>query len=1152
MNFSAQNLYTPEGLQEIDKAFLKFLKDASCVLYEAYESLRFGKKVNFQEESKFLLELAPFVENFLAKIFSIEEEVFDLQKSLSNLAPLFQCRRLFIQRRALKKYSAEGSKDFDGATLEKHLFPLMQTKEFNALSFSEHILHWLKEADDYEKELDLAEKYTAWRAFHVKEEPLSLAEHLFRVPQKIDFQNLIETSFEKEGERKLSPEFLKSRSGFDLTDFGKNRAYACGEAHYCIFCHKQGKDSCSKGFPEKKKSVETFSESQIDTPRRKEAQENFQKNPLGVELKGCPLKQKISEMNVLVSEGYMLGALAMVIIDNPLVAATGARICNDCMKSCIYQKQESVDIPNVETEIFKSVLDLPWGFEIYSLLTRWNPLNIKNTLPRALTPHKILIVGMGPAGFTVSHYLLNQGHTVVGIDGLKIEPLPSSLVGSEKDFDFELIRDVKDLFSNLSERLIGGFGGVMEYGITSRWNKNYLLLIRLLLERRKSQFTLLGSTRFGGAFDEKYASELGFDHISLCLGAGEPRLLKLEKSLAKGIRQASDFLMTLHLGGASQKNSITNFVVRLPIVVLGGGLTAVDTATEAQAYYKVQVETFLMRYETLLKEKGKEGVEAFWSLEDKEIAEEFIRHGTLFRQEEERAKSEGRAPDFHKLIKSWGGIHIAYRRSLEEAPAYRFNAEELKKAFEEGICFLENVELLSLKLDEAGWLSEMTFRQREEILTRPVKTILVAYGTRPNTSIIEGGEVSLPLKNGQLIPLLKDDFLVNELQESYAPLICDMSERLSISFLGDLNPKFSGSVVKAMASAKEGAPLIDNLVRKNPFPKKDLEDFSKKIKKLFEVSIVDLQEIAPNILEITVHAPYAARAFQPGQFFRLQRFETYSPDVDGTRFSMEGIALRGASACPQSGMLSLIVLEVGASTKLCRLFKKGERVALMGPTGSPTKISPQKTVLLIGGGLGNAALFSVGKAFRENGSRVLYMAGYKSLNDRFKIKEIEDASNTVLWCVEDLSSQKEVLKRSQDLVFQGKVTEALIAYSKGEIGKPSIPLEEVDYILTVGSQEMMEAVSHVRNKMLKSCLASTKDAYASINSPMQCMMKGICAQCLQRHYDPLTGLETIFFSCRNQDQLLDYVDFECLKNRLKQNHLTENIALQWGEFLKVF
>ena len=75
------------------------------------------------------------------------------------------------------------------------------------------------------------------------------------------------------------------------------------------------------------------------------------------------------------------------------------------------------------------MLALPWGFEIYSLLTRWNPLNLRRPLPRPRTGKRVLIVGMGPAGFTLAHHLMNDGHTVVGIDGLKIEPLDPALSG---------------------------------------------------------------------------------------------------------------------------------------------------------------------------------------------------------------------------------------------------------------------------------------------------------------------------------------------------------------------------------------------------------------------------------------------------------------------------------------------------------------------------------------------------------------------------------------------------------------------------------------------------------------------------------------------------------------------------------------------------
>ena len=62
---------------------------------------------------------------------------------------------------------------------------------------------------------------------------------------------------------------------------------------------------------------------------------------------------------------------------------------------------------------------------------------------------------------------------------------------------FSAIRDVNDLAENLDERMPGGFGGVAEYGITVRWDKNFLKLIRLLLERRE-EFALFGGVRFGG------------------------------------------------------------------------------------------------------------------------------------------------------------------------------------------------------------------------------------------------------------------------------------------------------------------------------------------------------------------------------------------------------------------------------------------------------------------------------------------------------------------------------------------------------------------------------------------------------------------------------------------------------------------------------
>ncbi len=86
--------------------------------------------------------------------------------------------------------------------------------------------------------------------------------------------------------------------------------------------------------------------------------------------------------------------------------------------------------------------------------------------------------------------------------------------------------------------------------------------------------------------------------------------------------------------------------------------------------------------------------------------------------------------------------------------------------------------------------------------------------------------------------------------------------------------------------------------------------------------------------------------------------------VDGIRLTMEGLALTGAWTDPARGLISLIVLEMGGSSRLCALLEPGEEVVLMGPTGTPTEIPTGETVLLAGGGLGNAVLFSIAAALK--------------------------------------------------------------------------------------------------------------------------------------------------------------------------------------------
>ncbi len=597
------------------------------------------------------------------------------------------------------------------------------------------------------------------------------------------------------------------RPGTDLTG-------ALDQANYCIWCHNQGKDSCSKGLKEKDGA--------------------FKKSVFGVTLAGCPLEEKISEMNLVKARGNSLGALAIVAVDNPICAATGHRICNDCMKSCIYQRQDPVDIPQIETRTLKDVLGLPWGFEIYSLLTRWNPLNIRRPLPRPATGYKVLVVGLGPAGFTLAHHLMNDGHFVAAVDGLKIEPLPPEIGGVTLDGTrraFEPIRDVATLVEGLDDRVMAGFGGVAEYGITVRWDKNFLKIVRLLLERRAS-FSMYGGVRFGGTITIDGAFDLGFDHVALCAGAGRPTVIPMKNGLAPGVRQASDFLMALQLTGAAKTDSIANLTVRLPVVVIGGGLTAIDTATESLAYYPLQVEKFLSRYETLVAERGEEAVRAQWTPPEREVAVEFIEHARAIRAEREAARREGRAPRLANLIDGWGGVTIAYRRRLVDSPSYTLNHEEVAKAMEEGIRFAELLTPVEVDVDVFGQAAALRLTRHSvtevgghrpdpnqgpgEEVVLPARTILVAAGTQPNTVLGREDPENIVL-DGRYFRALDEEGNPATPERVVKPAAVRVLTHLrpdgrAVSFFGDLHPSFAGNVVKAMGGATLGYPVISRML----------------------------------------------------------------------------------------------------------------------------------------------------------------------------------------------------------------------------------------------------------------------------------------------------------------------------------------------------
>lgn len=1150
-NFHYADFFHSEGLNKLDQQFLAYLNESDPLLNSTLLNYRKAPGAFSAEAvSAFLIETATVLEGFIAELFDIQDSVLLQRLKTQSEDPLFIFKSWYVLREAKRKLNeAETYPDF--LILDQWLnealkvFPNTEDRE---LAVAQLGVKYLNDIQEYQKEIQNLVQWCVRVMTDPKGKKTVKTWVTFNLPERLDYQNLVTLLQAGDSLGRLQGEanYFRHREGFNLTDHRMSHREILNEANYCIYCHTHAGDFCSTGFPVKKSQPEL----------------GLKINPLGEVMTGCPLDEKISEMNFLKKEGHSLAALAVVMIDNPMCPATGHRICNDCMKACIYQKQTPVDIPQVETAVLTDVLSLPWGVEVYDLLTRWNPLRAHQAVMKPFNGYKVLIAGMGPAGFSMAHYLTMEGCAVVGVDGLKIEPLKPEWINQP-------IYRWADLEEPLDDRLMAGFGGVAEYGITVRWDKNFLKLIYISLMRRQPYFKVFGNVRFGGTFTVEDAFSLGFDHLSVAVGAGLPQAISIPNSLAPGMRQANDFLMNLQLMGAAKKDNLASLQIRLPAVVIGGGLTAVDTATEAQAYYIRQVEKILFHYETLASKLGEFKLRTHFNAKEQAILDEFLMHGRKVRAEKIKARQENRKPHLLSLIEEWGGVTIAYRRLLQESPAYRFNHEELKKALEEGIYYLENMEPERVLLDAEGQCAALVCRTKikdelggwteaEEEKVLPARSVFAATGSKPNIAY-EFEHRGTFRRSGQFYDMYA--FEAGNLKEVSKPphvkspglgvLTSYVEEGRYVSFLGDTHPAFQGSVVKAIASSFRAYPEVMKVLYQRKPDASEYEVFSEQIDQLFLTRVISIQNYGPDVFEIQVHAPIASKNFRPGQFYRIQTYETFAPKIGHTRHQTEAVAVLGASADSQKGEVSFFIWERGVSSRWMKLLKVGDPVAMMGPTGVRIKIpKDHETVLILGKQFSIPLVLALGKAMRVAGNRVLYVGCFDKAMSEKLLDMVLEATDQIIWIVKE--GGRIPVKRPQDVSITGDFISALVQYEK-EHSASRIPLKKVNRVIVNGDPEFLCQFKEANRTLLKAIWPENLNIIASVYGSMQCMLKGICAQCLQWQLDPETGERTkAVFSCSWQDQPMELVDIENLSQRLNQNSVQEKLYGLWAQYLSDF
>jgi len=164
-------------------------------------------------------------------------------------------------------------------------------------------------------------------------------------------------------------------------------------------------------------------------------------------------------------------------------------------------------------------------------------------------------------------------------------------------------------------------------------------------------------------------------------------------------------------------------------------------------------------------------------------------------------------------------------------------------------------------------------------------------------------------------------------------------------------------------------------------------------------------------------------------------------------------------------------------------------------------------------------LFSIGAAFRAQGSKVLYFAGYKKVIDRYKVAEIEAAADVSCGAATRTGVQA---KRPQDRSFVGNIVQAMDAYAL-DAGPPSVSTKDADRLIAIGSDRMMAAVARAPRRAQRTT-SSASLRRRSINSRCNaCSRRSAPSACSRTATaDRQEDLRVLLLQ---QDQDLDSVDF---------------------------
>ena len=222
--------------------------------------------------------------------------------------------------------------------------------------------------------------------------------------------------------------------------------------------------------------------------------------------------------------------------------------------------------------------------------------------------------------------------------------------------------------------------------------------------------------------------------------------------------------------------------------------------------------------------------------------------------------------------------------------------------------------------------------------------------------------------------------------------------------------------------------------------------------------IVTAKELAPKTWLFEIEAEHIAKRGKAGQFIILR------VNDEGER-----IPLTIANRNPERGTITIVAQEVGKTTEMLNALDVGDEIRdLAGPLGKPTEIPTGKTVVCVGGGIGNAVVWPQVQALKEAGNKVIAILGARTKELLILEEEITAMADQVIVTTDDGSYGR-----------KGMVTHALDDLIDGG--------EKIDEVITIGPVVMMKFVC-------KTTLPHGIPTQASLN-PIMVDGTGMCGAC---------------------------------------------------------